>query len=192
MNKKNIFLTISGLLFFYLIFTLSSPKKDSNQNSEVVENNTKKQGTNEIKNIEYNNFDSVGNNFIISAESGIIDDNQTEIVNMKNVTSIIKTKDNRVIKIQADNAVYNFKNYDTNFKNNISIINENNIATCEELDFLFSEKILIMKSNIVFNNHNTVFFSDKIEFDIITKNIKVDMFSKDDFVNLIFKKNGSN
>jgi hypothetical protein len=191
MNKKYFFLTALILIILSLSFIANSPNTEIDQNYKSVQTDNPNKGTNEIKNIEYNNFDSAGNNFIIFAKSGIINDEKTEIINMKDVKSVIKTTDNKIIEIKADRAVYNFKNYNTNFKENVSIIDGINTITCEELDFLFSKKVLVMKTNIVYNTQNTVFFSDIIEFDLITKKIKINMFDKDDFVNLTFKKNGS-
>ena len=55
------------------------------------------------------------NEYIIKAEKGEIDLNNSEIIFLKKVNSLIKLKNSDEIKIYSDFGKYNSNNYDTIF-----------------------------------------------------------------------------
>ena len=70
----------------------------------------------------------VKNNYKISSKlSELYYENDIEMVKMKDVIAVFEGKDNTIITLFADEAVYNNSNYNTIFSKNIRVEYLNNI-----------------------------------------------------------------
>ena len=111
---------------------------------------------------------------------------------MKGVDAFIILNDDTKINISSSKAVYNILNYDTNFKEDVLIINTEHNLRCDNVDLLFKDHKIEIYNNIVYNNLNTEFLADKIEIDLITKNSKIYMHNKDKKIKVIHNNNVNN
>ena len=103
---------------------------------------------------------------------------------MKNVVATINTQRNSPIIIKADNAIYNNINYNTNFYTNVSTKLEQHNLSSDILNLIFEKNLLEILDNVVYKNLDTQLMADKIEIDIITKDIKIYMKSPLDVVKI--------
>ena len=106
--KKKIYLTFFIISLLITIFIYQKIIKD--QNSEVdkiiEENSLTENSNNLIKNLKYNvNFEN-NSSYSITQESELINENNVEIIIMKNVEAIFTSSDNK-IKDYLKNAKYN-------------------------------------------------------------------------------------
>ena len=99
------------IFFSFLIFDKIFQKKDK----KVLENNIVKESNekNLIEGIKYSSKDLDGNTYLIEAENGILDQDNQDIIHLKNVSAKINFDNNKLITISSSGAVYNINNYDT-------------------------------------------------------------------------------
>ena len=166
------------IVFFYFRFALNEKTKDLNFNEENTSN------TNQLENIKYVAKDIDGNEYIINAEKGEIDLNNSDVIFLENVNSQIKLENSDVINITSDFGKYNAINYDTIFSKNVIIDYLENKITSEYLDFSLINNRLIVSRKIVFTNQENVLKADVIEIDLKTKDTKISMYEEDKKVNI--------
>ena len=194
MNLKNLFQILLILLIviiialFYFNFFRTN-KKESITESDQLELNERiynEELSNELINIEYNSADNDGNQYYINAERAFIKNIENEnIINMEKVVSIINLQNKGIVNVYADNAIYNKINNNTYFSKDVRIEYLDNLIYSENLDLMFTDKISKVYNNVIFKNNNLNLFTDKISIDMVTGNIKFDMFNNLDKVRLI-------
>ena len=189
MNKKKI-LKISFIIFIIIFSILVTYfqylKKNeivSNKNLEISEKNFV--NSNIIKDIKYSSTDLQGNEYIILAEEGEIDLNNTDIIFLKNVNAFIKIfKNKETITISSNYGKYNTASYDTIFSKNVKIDYIKNKITSNYLDFSMANNLLIISKNVVYTNQENILKADVIKLNIITKDTKIFMHNSKDQVSV--------
>ena len=174
-----IFLILILLSFlFYFNFlktnkTLDSKKIELKESSSLLESNN-----NLIKNLEYNvTFDNE-TKYAINAElSELRYEDNIEIVEMQFVTAIFNDKEGIPIIITSKNAIYNNSNYNTEFFNSVKVIYLSNVLLSEKLDINFSENIIKIYENVVYEGLEGTIKADNVKLNLITKNMEI--FMKD-------------
>ena len=162
------------LLFFFKYFKSESDTPNNKQSLKKtgIELNT---SSNYIDNINYKATDLDGNKYEITAEQAEIDQQNSNIMFLKNVTSYVYLEDSSIVKITSDFGKYNLENYDTIFSTNVIINYPAHKMTGEYLDFSFLNNLGIMSKNVIYYGDETKLFADKIEMDLITKDTKIFM-----------------
>ena len=189
MNKKKI-LKISFIIFIIIFSILVTYfkylKKNEivkNKNLEISEKNFV--NSNIIKDIKYSSTDLQGNEYIILAEEGEIDLNNSDIIFLKNVNAFIKLfKNKETITISSNYGKYNTASYDTIFSKNVKIDYIKNKITSNYLDFSMANNLLIISKNVVYTNQENILKADVIKLDIITKDTKIFMHNSKDQVSV--------
>ena len=189
MNKKKI-LKISFIIFIIIFSILVTYfkyfKKNeivTNKNLEISEKNFV--NSNIIKDIKYSSTDLQGNEYIILAEEGEIDLNNTDIIFLKNVNAFIKIfKNKETITISSNYGKYNTASYDTIFSKNVKIDYIKNKITSDYLDFSMANNLLIISKNVVYTNQENILKADVIKLNIITKDTKIFMHNSKDQVTI--------
>ena len=195
MNKKNVIqLVLSLTVIFILIITyfrlfntpqniVSINQKKTIQVVEGEENNS-----NKIENLEYIATDSLGNKYIIKADSGYLNKEDQKLIMMSKVSAEIVFSNAEEIYILSDTAIYNSQNFDTHFSNKIKVTYGQHIINSDEAKLIFSKSMAILYDNIIYNNINTELYADKMEIDLITKDSKIYMKDTNSKVKIIYKK----
>ena len=184
MRKKTL-IQVLMILLIIIIFLLSylkyfkEPATNSNQIvlSEKVDDK-KKDESNSIQNINYTSLDVNGNKYEISALQAVISDEDPNSMYLESVVAYIYLKDSNIIKITSDYGNYNLRNYDTIFKEKVTIIYPEHKITGEYLDFSLLNNLGTISENVVYNGKKTSLFADKIEIDLITSDAKIFMNDK--------------
>ena len=175
--KKKIFIQI--LLVFLIIcfsyivynkyfYTVKNDGKLIDENSIV-----KNYDSNIINNINYKSSDLEGRTYSITAESGSIDDLNNQIIKMKKVVANIDLKDNTSIEITSDFARYNTITYKTKFISNVTSKYLDHNIVSELLVIDFDKNILEAVKKMTYKNSNTILKADKLELNLLTKDLKV-------------------
>ncbi len=158
-------------LFYAVYFKDKKEPKITDKNPNTVELNQK--DNNFIQNLEYEvNIDEKNYYKIISLSSEIINENNVELLKMKNVEGIFINNNIRIL-ITSDNAIYNILNHKTNFKENVKINYLDNVITGENLILDFEEKKINIFGNIKYDGLEGMLFADKIKIDLVSKNINI-------------------
>ena len=191
MVKKNnfkivIFITLillSVLLFYFKFF---SKKTTVKINAE--ENLSTSSLSNVIKDVSYVSTDSKGNKYSINALTAEIDQNNSNILFLTDVSATIELTNSNNIKIISDYGKYNSDNFDTIFSKNVIINYLDNKINGEYLDFSIARGNMIISRNVVYSNPENILEADIIDINIETKDTKISMFDKNEKVNLRSKQ----
>ena len=139
--------------------------------------NIKDETSNYIENISY--ISKIGENkYEIIADRTKIKTNEPDKMFLENVTAFITLKNSSIIKVTADFAKYNSKNYDTIFSKNVIATYPEHKITGELLDFSFVNNIGIFSTNIVYVGSKTKMFADKIEVNLTNNDTKIFMLDQ--------------
>ena len=198
MNKKIIFQIFIFFVIFLFIallffqFSLNETSQNTKTSKNVVYSNSKIDSSNTINNIEYKSYDAIGNQYLIRAKLGSISDKNPNLILMKNVEAEIHFSKKEKILIKALSATYNVLNYDTFFTDNVNIRHNEHKINCNNAELLFKDHKIKLYSNINYTSLNTSLLADEIEIDLITKNLNIYMFDKNQKIKAIFKSNAPN
>tara|TARA_Y200000002_G_scaffold180823_1_gene149200 strand:- start:322 stop:897 length:576 start_codon:yes stop_codon:yes gene_type:complete len=191
MVKKNnfkiiIFITLillSVLLFYFKFFSKKTTVKIN-----VEENLSTSSLSNVIKDVSYVSTDSKGNKYSINALTAEIDQNNSNILFLTDVSATIELTNSNNIKIISDYGKYNSDNFDTIFSKNVIINYLDNKINGEYLDFSIARGNMIISRNVVYSNPENILEADIIDINIETKDTKISMFDKNEKVNLRSKQ----
>ena len=176
-------LSFSIYFYFYKNENLNDLSKNEeikkigkiNINKSLEKKNRNNKSSNILKKVIYENSDNEGNKYRIEAEIGeIMLKNSTKIY-MTGVKAIINLENSNFITIYSDYAIFNNKNFETNFSKNIQLNYLDHLLTGENLDLLFNKNLITMNNQVVYKNLDTELNADRIIIDLITKNSKIFM-----------------
>ena len=189
MNKKTviqIFLILLIFLFsilFYLKYFKNSQKISENIAKEDKQNITSQNDNSTyIDNINYISFDTRGNRYQITAEQAEIKIEDSDEMFLENVTASIFIKDSDTIIITSNFGVYNSKNYDTIFSENVIILYPGHKITGEYLNLSFLKNLGTISKDVIYKGEKTSLFADKVEINLTTKDTKIFMDDKNNKV----------
>ena len=164
-----IFIIILAVSFFFIYLNYFQ-KEISNQNINLEVEEEISTNSNIIKEIKYSSKDLKGNEYIILADEGEIDLDNSDIIFLKNVKAFINLiEKNETVTVISDFGKYNTINYDTIFSQNVKIKYLNNTIIGDYLDFSMKKNLLIISKNVVYTNPTNILKADVIELDTITK-----------------------
>ena len=191
--KKKIFiqflLTLSVFLIFFSIYLIYF--KNISEIETPISTQENENQENILINITYESIDSLGRKYIIKAESGMLDGEKPDLINMINVKAKIILLDNSTIYISSLKAEYNTVNYDTKFQGDIKLNFLENDIFCDNLNILFKDNLLEAYNDLIYKNLDIILRADKIEIDLLTKNSKIFNFDENK-VEIKNNPNGNN
>ena len=157
--------------------TQDKKKINTTENLGANEDKVLSEKSNILKDIKYISKDEDGNIYEISAEKGMLNLNDPNITSMDGVVAKVILSDKSTINIQSNHAIYNRKNYNTNFSGKVQIKHLAHHISCEKMDILFSKNLATLYDNLIYKNKKTRLKADKMEVDLITKNSKIFMYN---------------
>ena len=191
--KKKIFiqflLALSVFLIFFTIYLIYFKDISEIETPTLTQENENQE--NILVNITYESIDSSGRKYIIKAESGMLDGEKPDLINMINVKAKIILLDNSIIYISSLKAEYNTVNYDTKFQKDIKLNFLENDIFCDNLNILFKDNLLEAYNDLIYTNLDIILRADKIEIDLLTKNSKIFNFDENK-VEIKKNPNGNN
>jgi len=191
--KKKIFiqflLALSVFLIFFSIYLIYFKDISEIETPTLTQENENQE--NILVNITYESIDSSGRKYIIKAESGMLDGEKPDLINMINVKAKIILLDNSIIYISSLKAEYNTVNYDTKFQKDIKLNFLENDIFCDNLNILFKDNLLEAYNDLIYTNLDIILRADKIEIDLLTKNSKIFNFDENK-VEIKKNPNGNN
>ena len=196
--ERSFFLRVSFIITILIILLLiifklnQNSKKLIKEKKEIVQEEI--ENSNALKDVEYKSKDSSGNEYILKASEGIIDQNNTNIIYLTSIKATIESKDYSSINLSSNFGKYSIDNFDTIFSKNVIIEYQDNVIKGEYLEFSLNKNLMTISRNVVFKNDKSSLKADVIEVDIKTKDIKISMYEENKKINIksLNKKNGSN
>tara|TARA_Y100000813_G_scaffold163493_1_gene124374 strand:+ start:197 stop:796 length:600 start_codon:yes stop_codon:yes gene_type:complete len=185
-----IFLSI--FLFYYNFFYKKNYQKQIKTEiiNEVTPDNFKEDTeTNKsvILNLEYKSSDAFGNEYILKANSAEILPDDEENLKLIDVRAVIYLKDKTPINISSDFAFHNKNSFDTNFFSKVEIKHDEFDIESENLDLLYASNLVSLYNVKQFVYRESSLKVDKINFDILTKDLSMNMFKNNERINILYK-----
>ena len=185
MNKKTV-IQILLIFFIFLFLTLFYLKyfKNSQKISENIPKEEQQIITSQndnstyIDNVNYISSDTRGNRYQITAEQAEIKIEDPDVMLLENVVAYIFIKDSDTIMITSNFGVYNSKNYDTIFSENVIILYPGHKITGEYLNLSFLKNLGTISKDVIYKGEKTSLFADKVEINLTTKDTKIFMDDK--------------
>ena len=171
-----------GLILFYNTYL----KKEKNSLVEIKKENLQKveeTKSNLIYNLDYKSSDIDNNKYTISSKSGVMSEDGLEFL-MNEVNAKIILNDQSEVIIFSDKALYNNSNYNTQFYGNVRSIYGVKTIFSQKMDLDFQMGVATIYEDVLLKDLETQIKTDKIEFDLNTKNILLSMDNKEKKVNL--------
>ena len=185
MNKKTtiqillIFLIFLFLTLFYLKYFKNSQKISENipkEEQQII--TSQNDNSTYIDNVNYISSDTRGNRYQITAEQAEIKIEDPDVMLLENVVAYIFNKDYDTAMITSNFGVYNSKNYDTIFSENVIILYPSHKITGEYLDLSFLKNLGTISKDVIYKGEKTSLFADKVEINLTTKDTKIFMDDK--------------
>jgi LPS export ABC transporter protein LptC len=182
MNKKTtiqillIFLIFLFSTLFYLKYFKNSQKISENipkEEQQII--TSQNDNSTYIDNVNYISSDSRGNRYQITAEQAEIKIEDPDVMLLENVVAYIFNKDSDTAMITSNFGVYNSKNYDTIFSENVIVIYPGHKITGEYLDFSFLKDLGTISKKVIYSGDKINLFADKVEINLTTKDTKIFM-----------------
>ena len=201
MNKSKIFQIILfsfGLLvFIFTYFSFFQRDKSGNLNKVenlnsveslneqrfIKENNSNiiiKEGeaSNIIEDLSYQNIDYKGNIFTINSKITKVFAGEKDMDFMEVVIARIFLINGRVIEIYSDKAIYDNNNYNTKFIGNVTILENENKITSNNLDFFFDKNLVTIYNNVKYKGYNKLLMADKVDINLLDQKTSIYMNDK--------------
>ena len=140
-----------------------------------------------IEKLEYKSIDAYGNEYVIKslkAESLKNDSNNLKLVQ---VTAIIYSPRKKPIIIKSDFALHNKLTFNTKFYENVEILHDTIEVMSDNLDLLYKENRVDLYNIQSANYKQSELVADKITFDILTKDISINMYSDNKKIKILYK-----
>ena len=185
MNKKTAVQIL--LIFFIFLFSILFYLKYFKNSQKISENIPKEEqqiitsqndNSTYIDNVNYISSDTRGNRYQITAEQAEIKSEDSDVMLLENVIAYIFIKDSDTIMITSNFGVYNSKNYDTIFSENVIILYPGHKITGEYLDLSFLKNLGTISKDVIYKGEKTSLFADKVEINLTTKDTKIFMDDK--------------
>ena len=200
MNKSLIIQTcILTIILLIGYFTFSYLNKDVNLGSKDIKskkieetdleptNNGNTTLSNKILDLSYRSSDDKGNTYEIKSVSGSIDEENENILFLKNVTAKISIFNYGTFEVKSKNAKYNKLTLDTHFFNDVNLLYLDHIINSGDLFLKYIDKEVKITNNVKYNYNNNLLRADEIYLDLVKKTSQIYMKDKNKKVTAIIK-----
>ena len=157
----------------------------TNQTEEKI--NSYEKEKNLISNLKYKSFDAMGNEYLINSKSAEISSKNEELIKLIDVSAKIILKKKSPILIKSDYAIHNKNMFDTKFYGNVNVTHEDIKIFSENLDMMYNNNFVSLYNIKEIYDNNIQLKADKIDFDILTKNVSINMNKNTEKVKIIYK-----
>ena len=197
-SKSIIQICIFCIIFLVSFFVYKSffVKKSYNEkiliNSDEVENNSindrdQNLEKNIIQNLEYKSTDSLGNQYIIKSEMAESNFENEDSLTLIKVSAVIYLYKKPSIFISSDYAEHNKENFNTNFYKNVKITYDDIQIESDNLDLIYNNNLISLYNITKAFNNNVELKADKIDFDMLTKDVSINMYKTNERIKIIYK-----
>ena len=164
----------------------SQPNEIQSQNSQIMQSKIV-DTDNIIEKLEYKSIDAYGNEYVIKSSKAESQLNDSNNVMLFSVSAIIYSPKKKPIMIKSDFALHNKLTFNTKFYDNVEILHDTIQVTSENLDLLYKENRVDLYNIKSANYKQSKLLADKITFDILTKNVSVNMYKDNQRIKILYK-----
>ena len=159
---------------------ISISQSEEKSNSDEKEKNL-------ISNLKYKSFDSMGNEYLINSKSAELSSKNDELIKLIDVSAKIILKKKSPILIKSDYAIHDKNMFDTKFYGNVNVTHEDIKIFSENLDMMYNNNFVSLYNIKEIYDNDIQLKADKIDFDILTKNVSINMNENTEKVKITYK-----
>ena len=138
--------------------------------------------------LEYQGLYDLDKKFVVKSKKAHINQDEPDIIIMKNMHVILYLKDGREVNIFSDEGKYNKENYDCFFEKNVRATDGDTKIFSDNLDLFGNESSVKIYNNVSINYPTgSLLSADKIDYDFEKKHFKISMFEDKRIKMKIFK-----
>ena len=153
--------------------------KFTEKNIEKNSKDTSEEDLNTFYNIEYSGLDLSGNRYILKSEKAISSNKNSELIDMTGVKAFFYFKDDTILTVSSDHAIYNNKTLDMLFNKNIIAIYENSKLTADKADYSNTLGLLTISDKVKVIDYRGSLDADKLTFDLNNQTLDVASYNND-------------
>ena len=183
----------SFIVYQYFFSENKSVKIIDNQPNEIQPQNSQSiqskviDTDNIIEKLEYKSIDAYGNEYVIKSSKAESQMNDSNSVKLFKVSAIIYSPKKKPIMIKSDFALHNKLTFNTKFYDNVEILHDTIQVSSDNLDLLYKENRVDLYNIKSANYKQSTLLADKITFDILTKNVSVNMYKDNQRIKILYK-----
>ena len=153
--------------------------KFTEKNIEKKSKDTSEKDLNTFYNIEYSGLDLSGNRYILKSEKAISSNKNSELIDMTGVKAFFYFKDDTILTVSSDYAIYNNKTLDMLFNKNIIAIYENSMLTADKAEYSNTLGLLTISDKVKVTDYRGSLDADKLTFDLNNQTLDVASYNND-------------
>lgn len=182
MKKKIFFLIIFIISFYSFFFQKNKGSIKINQNTiDTLNLNTKERLTVDstvFENVKYKFYDN-NKEFITTGKAAEISKKNSNVINIYNVYSFTKLKDNSLLEIRSNKAVFFKKEKDIFYEDNVVISNAKGVIKTDTAKYFSKKRIIELYENIKIFDEKTQIIGDIGIYDIQKNIYELSMIDKE-------------
>ena len=189
----SIIILSSFIVYQYFFKDNNSVKIIDSQQNEIQSQNSQIMQSkiidtdNIIEKLEYKSIDAYGNEYVIKSSKAESQMNDSNNVKLFKVSAIIYSPKKKPIIIKSDFALHNKLTFNTKFYDNVEILQDTIQVRSGNLDLLYKENRVDLYNIKSANYKQSILLADKITFDILTKNVSVNMYKDNQRIKILYK-----
>lgn len=176
-------LIVGLLIIFFTYYNKNQPYQEqiiSKATQEKMKKQLLKESTSEgdvFYNIEYSGLDLAGNRYNLKSKEAY-NSKIKNVVNMKFVEGIFYFKNDTILYIWSDKAVYNNITLDISFTENVVANYGDSELFADKADFSNSQGFLTISNNVRIKDDKGTMRADKLFFDVKKQTLDVASFNE--------------
>ena len=189
-----IFALIISSYVYLKFFSVDILKNDAKINEKIIQNSEDSENQNELKtaesiidNLEYKSQDAIGNKYLIKSKKAESSTDNQFTLKLIDVDATIFLVGKPPIIINSNYAIHNKQTFNTEFFGNVKILHEDIDVKSDNLDLLYDINLVSLYNIKEAYFNNTELIADKINFDMLTRDISINMNEEKDKIAIFYK-----
>tara|TARA_Y100000816_G_scaffold76967_1_gene52183 strand:+ start:943 stop:1548 length:606 start_codon:yes stop_codon:yes gene_type:complete len=189
-----IFALIISSYVYLKFFSVDILKNDVEINEKIIQNSEDSENQNELKtaesiidNLEYKSQDAIGNRYLIKSKKAESSTDNQFTLKLIDVDATIFLVGKPPIIINSNYAIHNKQTFNTEFFGNVKILHEDIDVKSDNLDLLYDINLVSLYNIKEAYFNNTELIADKINFDMLTRDISINMNEEKDKIAIFYK-----
>ena len=183
-------LVIAVIILFFATYYSGDKDKivDADKNGSAENANKLTEETSDIiEDVNYSGTNNKGTFFEINAAIAELKHDKPNLSRLQDVFVVIRLRNLRIIHIEADTGIFNKVTNDSEFFGNVKITEQDNVITCDNLDFYNSKNLLQAYNNVTYAGKKGDLIADQVLVDLLNNEANIFMFEKGDKVKAKYK-----
>ena len=189
-----IFALIISSYVYIKFFSDNISKNEVNINENIIQNEVGSENQQDLKtaesiidNLEYKSQDAIGNKYLIKSKKAESSMDNKFTLKLIDVDATIFLVGKPPIIINSNFAIHNKQTFNTEFFGNVKILHEDIDVKSDNLDLLYDINLVSLYNIKEAYFNNTELIADKINFDMLTRDISINMNEEKDKIAIFYK-----